>query len=77
MWASGARFEAKLNQYENEPTFSPQLSMAAVGAIGLNETDTNFGSIGANLSASVSKPVQLALPSVIREMSNSGFIESS
>ena len=35
MWASGAKFENKLNQYENDPFYSPQLSLAAVG---LNRT---------------------------------------
>ena len=37
MWASGAKFEAKLNQYENDP-LSPQLSVAEVG---VNWTDGN------------------------------------
>ena len=36
MWASGAKFEAELNKYENDP-FSPQLSLAEVGA---NRTDS-------------------------------------
>ncbi len=36
MWASGAKFEAELNKYENDPSFSPQLSLAEVGA---NRTD--------------------------------------
>ena len=36
MWASGAKFEAELNKYENDPTFSPQLSLAEGG---VNRTD--------------------------------------
>lgn len=38
MWASGARFETKLNEYENDPTFSPQLSLDVAG---MNGTDDN------------------------------------
>lgn len=38
MWASGAKFERKLNQYENDPLFSPQLSLVEVG---VNGTDDN------------------------------------
>lgn len=38
MWSSGARFETKLNQYENNPSISPQLSLAIVG---VNGTDGN------------------------------------
>ncbi|KAF6238314.1 hypothetical protein HO173_003594 [Letharia columbiana] len=34
MWASGANFETKLNQYENDPSFSPQLSLAEGGVNG-------------------------------------------
>ncbi|CAF9904492.1 MAG: hypothetical protein ALECFALPRED_008581 [Alectoria fallacina] len=34
MWASGAKFETRLNQYENDPRFSPQLSLAEVGVNG-------------------------------------------
>ncbi|KAL9067276.1 MAG: hypothetical protein Q9161_006975 [Pseudevernia consocians] len=34
MWASGAKFEAKLNKYENDPSFSPQLSFAEVSVNG-------------------------------------------
>ena len=39
MWASGAKFENKLNQYENDPFFSPQLSLAAVGVNGTGGGD--------------------------------------
>ena len=38
MWASGARFEERLNHYENDPSFSPQLSLEVFG---VNETDGN------------------------------------
>ncbi|KAL9137141.1 MAG: hypothetical protein Q9175_001653 [Cornicularia normoerica] len=38
MWASGAKFETKLNQYENNPTISPQLTLAEAG---VNGTDGN------------------------------------
>lgn len=38
MWASGAGFETKLNQYENDVRYSPQLSL---DEIGVNGTDDN------------------------------------
>lgn len=36
MWASGATFETKLNEYENDPYVSPQLSLADIGVNGTN-----------------------------------------
>ena len=39
MWASGADFEDKLNQYENDPFFSPQLSLGAVAVNGTGGSD--------------------------------------
>ena len=38
MWAKGAAFEKKLNQYENEPRYSPQLSQELAGYVGTNKT---------------------------------------
>ena len=34
MWASGANFEAKLNEYENNPRFSVQLTLVEAGVNG-------------------------------------------
>ena len=34
MWASGAKFEAKMNEYENDPKFSVQLTLPKAGVNG-------------------------------------------
>ena len=34
MWASGAKFEAKLNEYQNNPKFSVQLTLPEAGVNG-------------------------------------------
>lgn len=66
MWASGARFEDKLNRYENNPLYSPQLSMALGGVNGTNETTLRAPSEG-----SASKPV-LELPMQTRPGESTG-----
>ena len=43
MWASGANFETRLNLYENNPLYSPQLESVVVG-VGDNGTETGNGS---------------------------------
>ena len=42
MWASGANFEVKLNRYENDPTYSAQLSATTVGELSLNGTNSSY-----------------------------------
>ena len=38
MWASGAKFEAELNQYENNPTSAAPLSQPSLGELNGNES---------------------------------------
>lgn len=77
MWASGANFEAKLNQHEDDPTFSPQLSISAMGPSGFNRTDGTFASAGVVAGVVTDTPVSPALASIINEMPNLGSIDTS
>lgn len=74
MWASGAIFEAKLNQYENDPNFSPQLSISAIGANGMNDSFTNIGIIE---NGTVNTPTVSTLPSSLGRVENSDSIDIS
>ncbi len=71
MWASGANFEAKLNQYENDPTFSPQLSISAIGPSGVTRTNGTIARARTVTNAVTDTSVDPALASVINEISNS------
>jgi len=71
MWASGANFEAKLNLYENDPTFSPQLSLSATGMNGSNGSLANIGIIE---NGTVDTPTTSTLPSSIGGTTGPGSI---
>jgi len=61
MWESGARFEGKLNHYENDPTmYSVQLSQAAIAELASNST---YGSDGAASNVSLIPPGGIHLAS--------------
>lgn len=60
MWASGAKFEAKLNHYEDDSTYSPQLSLAVLE--GFNGTNGTLVGGGVVPSGILIRPVETALP---------------
>jgi len=76
MWASGAVFEEKLNKYENDPTFSPQLSLSVAirnnGTAGL----ASSGVIENNGTLDIPTTVS-ALPSSTGRADYAGSIDTS
>ena len=77
MWASAASFEAKLNNYENDPTFSVQLSQSVIGELGLsgiNETYIDAETLSRNLTRYDNES---SLSSRFRNNTNDGRVESS
>lgn len=74
MWASGARFEAKLNQYENDPTYSPQLSLSAIS---IDEKNNSLVSIGNTDNGTMVIPTASATSLGVEAARGSGSTKSS
>ena len=74
MWASAATFEAKLNIYENDPTFSVQLSESVVDEFGASVINGTHIDIQAPSRNSTRQDNELSLPS---NTSSDGHIDSS
>ena len=74
MWANAASFEAKLNMYENDPTFSVQLSESVVGELGTSGTNASYIDLQAPSRNSTGQGNELSLPS---NTSSDGQIDTS
>lgn len=77
MWASGANFEATLNQYENDRNFSPQLSDILGGTIGDRLVNGTVLGAGAKPNAKPVTPVGLNFTFSNNDTYSSGSIETS
>lgn len=77
MWASGAKFEATLNQYENDRNLSPQLSGVLGGAVDNHRINGTLVGAGTKPNAIQDMPEGLNLTLSNRNRSNLGSIDSS
>ena len=77
MWASGAKFEERLNQYENDPMYSAQLSQTAIGVQVTNETNNTNMRGGPTANMSLNLPMESVLPSSMGEDVGDSFIDTS
>ena len=77
MWASGARFEAKLNQYENDPTYSPQLSQRVAGELSKNTSNSTYTNATQIPNTVSDARVYSSVLSSVKSLASGGMIDTA